>query len=78
MAQDKEAQIRARAHAIWESEGRPHGRDELHWDQATREIGGDEPEPEIGSGEQEAEDAIDVVQSAKAVTARKTARPKKA
>jgi Protein of unknown function (DUF2934) len=28
--------IRARAHQIWEDEGRPEGREKEHWDQATR------------------------------------------
>jgi hypothetical protein len=35
---DLEARIRARAHEIWEHEGRPSGRAELHWEQARREI----------------------------------------
>lgn len=38
MAQeDYEERIRQRAHAIWEREGRPHGRHLDHWDQAQRE-----------------------------------------
>jgi hypothetical protein len=35
---DLQAKIRARAHEIWEHEGRPAGRAELHWEQAKREI----------------------------------------
>jgi len=35
---DKLDRIRQRAHAIWESLGRPDGQDREHWDQATREI----------------------------------------
>jgi hypothetical protein len=35
---DLEAKIRARAHEIWEHEGRPAGRAEAHWEQARREI----------------------------------------
>jgi hypothetical protein len=31
-------QIEERAHAIWESEGRPHGRNLDHWLQAEAEI----------------------------------------
>ncbi|MDW6022978.1 DUF2934 domain-containing protein [Mesorhizobium sp. BAC0120] len=38
MAAHKEERIRQRAHAIWEREGKPHGSDARHWDQATREI----------------------------------------
>ena len=34
----RELKIRARAHALWESEGRPHGRDLHHWQQAEQEI----------------------------------------
>ena len=30
--------IRARAHQIWEEEGRPDGREQEHWDQATRAL----------------------------------------
>jgi hypothetical protein len=35
---DKEARIRVRAHLIWESEGRPDDRSEVHWEIATRII----------------------------------------
>lgn len=35
---DREEKIRARAHEIWEHEGRPAGRADLHWEQARREI----------------------------------------
>lgn len=38
MSDDRQHRIRQRAHAIWESHGRPHGADREHWDQATREI----------------------------------------
>lgn len=30
-----EERIRARAYALWEEEGRPHGRAEAHWDMAS-------------------------------------------
>ncbi|MGK9171026.1 DUF2934 domain-containing protein [Inquilinus limosus] len=33
-----EDRIRARAHEIWESEGRPSGRDREHWERALREV----------------------------------------
>jgi hypothetical protein len=39
MIDAREDRIRARAHAIWEGEGRPHGRDDEHWQQASREFG---------------------------------------
>jgi hypothetical protein len=35
---DRHHRIRQRAHAIWEAQGRPHGLDREHWDQATRDI----------------------------------------
>lgn len=30
--------IKERAYAIWEGEGRPHGREKEHWVQAEREL----------------------------------------
>ena len=38
---DLTERIRQRAYAIWESEGRPHGLDHVHWLRAEAEIGGD-------------------------------------
>ncbi len=38
MNQPSHADIAQRAHQIWESEGRPHGRDQDHWHRAEREI----------------------------------------
>jgi hypothetical protein len=35
---DKETDIRHRAHEIWESEGRPEGEHERHWRQAEQEL----------------------------------------
>ena len=35
---EREDKVRARAHAIWESEGQPSGRDQEHWEQAAQEI----------------------------------------
>ncbi|GAA0535243.1 hypothetical protein GCM10008941_13470 [Rhizomicrobium palustre] len=37
---DRDEHIRNRAHSIWESEGRPHGRDVEHWQRASRELDG--------------------------------------
>ncbi|MBY6265455.1 DUF2934 domain-containing protein [Azospirillum sp. 412522] len=37
---DIQERIRHRAHELWESEGRPHGRDADHWTQAEAEIRG--------------------------------------
>ena len=33
---EQEAAIRQLAYELWEKEGRPHGRDKAHWEQATR------------------------------------------
>ena len=51
----RERQIAERAHARWEAEGRPDGRDKEHWSQAEAELGpaqlpehsapGEAPEP---------------------------------
>lgn len=35
---DKTEQIRARAHELWEAEGRPEGRHDAHWEQAQAEL----------------------------------------
>ncbi len=35
---DKSEKIRQRAYAIWEQEGRPPGRDHVHWHRAKEEI----------------------------------------
>ena len=39
---DRDARIRDRAYQIWLSEGRRHGHDEAHWQQAIREIDAEE------------------------------------
>ncbi|MTD98866.1 DUF2934 domain-containing protein [Paracoccus sp. YIM 132242] len=38
MDQDHQERIRQRAHEIWESEGRPEGRDADHWTRAEEEL----------------------------------------
>jgi hypothetical protein len=42
---DRDARIRDRAYQIWDREGRPHGHEEAHWQQATREIEAEETGP---------------------------------
>ena len=39
MADHREHRIRERAYRIWEEQGRPHGRHEDHWRQASQETG---------------------------------------
>lgn len=42
---DIEERVRARAYEIWEEEGRPHGRDNEHWQRAAHEVRGQSTEP---------------------------------
>ncbi|HVC51475.1 MAG TPA: DUF2934 domain-containing protein [Stellaceae bacterium] len=42
MSTEWEVRVRARAYAIWEAEGQPHGRHEDHWHRAAREITGED------------------------------------
>lgn len=53
MTTQQEQEIRARAYRIWEGEGRPEGRDKIHWRQAEEEVSGEtdgdlEADPGIG------------------------------
>jgi hypothetical protein len=38
MNDNREQRIRERAHQIWEREGRPEGKEQSHWEHASREI----------------------------------------
>ena len=38
MSPEQEDRIKQRAYEIWEREGRPHGRDDVHWSMAVQEI----------------------------------------
>jgi hypothetical protein len=86
MARDREARIRARAHEIWEKEGRPAGEEQRHWDEASREI--DASEAEKGGKKTSPRKAASAEKAPKAATKRaaagarasgaaKTARAKK-
>jgi len=44
--QSTEDRIRARAHQIWEEEGRPEGRSDEHWERAKIEVGLQDKQPE--------------------------------
>ena len=46
MDNDLTPQILQRAYEIWESEGRPHGRDQAHWFMAEAQIANGGPQPE--------------------------------
>ena len=43
MSGDEELRIRERAHAIWEREGRPEGREVAHWHMAAAEVAAEVP-----------------------------------
>ncbi len=43
MIQELESLIRERAHSIWEREGRPADRAEIHWSMARDEIAAETP-----------------------------------
>ena len=47
MASDDNELIKQRAYAIWEQEGRPHGREAEHWNRAKKEMHGLEDVPKI-------------------------------
>ena len=59
MTQDREHRIRERAHAIREHEGRPHGRHEDHWHQASQEIGDELFDDQGATGSQDRPGALD-------------------
>ncbi|UEM01971.1 DUF2934 domain-containing protein [Skermanella rosea] len=37
--------VRQRAYEIWQQEGQPEGKQQEHWEQAMREVGGDQGVP---------------------------------
>ena len=45
-----ERRIQQRAYELWENEGRPHGREQDHWQQAEREIMGRGARSAAGAG----------------------------
>lgn len=48
---DKNERIRARAHQIWEAEGKPDGHEGTHWDRAELEIMREDANPREASDE---------------------------
>jgi hypothetical protein len=42
MLDAREERIRTKAHALWEADGRPEGRDREHWEQAARLVAEEE------------------------------------
>ena len=43
--EDDNERIAKKAHELWEAEGRPHGRDQAHWDEAKEIIALQDSEP---------------------------------
>lgn len=41
MTDDRQQHIREKAYELWQAEGEPHGRDQEHWAEAERQVGGD-------------------------------------
>ena len=57
MSEDRESRIHKRAHELWEQEGRPEGRHDHHWRQASREVA-DEPGQQQGGTDAPAEPSL--------------------
>jgi hypothetical protein len=49
MHEDREARIRERAHAIWEEEGRPAGKETEHWERAANEVDAQTPSRDVST-----------------------------
>lgn len=59
MADERENRIRERAYRLWEQEGRPHGRDQQHWHQASQDVGQELFQQQGASDAQERRGALD-------------------
>jgi hypothetical protein len=60
---DRQRRVRERAHAIWQEEGRPEGRDREHWVRAEQELrdeGSGDPQGGTAGGEDSATPAATV------------------
>jgi len=50
MIDDRQERIRLRAHRLWEDDGKPEGKEQEHWEQASREIEAEAEESDRTSG----------------------------
>ena len=66
---DREDRVRQRAHEIWEAEGRPEGRDQEHWERASREIASEASEISPGNAPSPDDPTADKSQPGKAAAA---------
>jgi hypothetical protein len=70
-----EERIRSRAYELWESEGRPHGREIDHWLQAVQELAAEKERSTVGVATAPARKPRSVsATAAKPTTAAKTAK----
>jgi hypothetical protein len=76
MILNQDALIRERAYAIWESQGRPEGRDKENWDQAARELANSIAAPEPAK-RKAVRSAAPTVAAAKKKTSPAVATPRK-
>jgi hypothetical protein len=74
---DPEHKIRDRAYALWVEDGRPHGREHAHWEQASREIADEDRTGAAPSG-QDATAALQSVADGDATAPAKPQRARKA
>jgi hypothetical protein len=54
MLDAREERIRARAHALWEADGKPEGRDREHWEQAAKLVDEEERQAARATGDPQA------------------------
>jgi hypothetical protein len=59
MNQSKRDRIAARAHEIWEREGRPHDKAEEHWRRAEQEVAREDGAQQMGSPAESAPPDVD-------------------
>lgn len=77
MIDDKQDRIRKRAHAIWESEGRPDGAHERHWHQASTEVYAEKAKPSATSKKPAARAKTAAKPASKSAASAKAAKPRK-
>jgi hypothetical protein len=57
MPDSREERIRAKAHELWEADGRPAGRDRDHWEQAAKLIEEEERQTARAKGDPDARES---------------------
>lgn len=77
MIDDKQDRIRKRAHAIWESEGRPDGAHERHWHQAATEVYAEKTKSVASSKKSSARAKAAAKPASKSAASAKAVKPRK-